>query len=61
MRRLLFLNSVIILTIVLAFSCKNGFGQSPQYQFENLDANNISARINSNGNLFWDQQGKSCF
>ena len=61
MKKISILNLVILLAIVLAFSSKNSFGQQTQYQFENLDANNISARINSNGNLFWDQQYSSLF
>lgn len=39
------------------FWATTSFAQSPVY--DNLDINRVSARINSNGSHFWDQQGAS--
>ena len=48
--------SLISLFVLPCFSC---FSQ--QIKFDSLNINNINARINANGNLFWDLVSKSKF
>jgi hypothetical protein len=51
--------SLLLLFCIALLSCIKGYSQNTAH--DTISINNIAARINSNGNLFWDQNNVSDF